>query len=165
MQRRQFLAKSVKLALGSCAATLLSGKLAPAALAAAELNNFDEHESRVLTVMARAMFPHRDLDDSHYLAIVNQLDGLDAATLNLIKTGIATMNKNAGGNWLRLAVDEKLKVMEAAQAEPFFAVILNTSIDVLYRNPDVWKMVGYQGSSIEYGGYLNRGFDDIDWLP
>ena len=24
---------------------------------------------------------------------------------------------------------------------------------------------GYEGSSAEHGGYINRGFADIDWLP
>ncbi len=62
-------------------------------------------------------------------------------------------------------MNAKLQVMEELQTEPFFGAILNQTIDVLYRNPDVWKLVGYEGSSIEYGGYLNRGFNDIDWLP
>jgi hypothetical protein len=35
----------------------------------------------------------------------------------------------------------------------------------LYSNPQVWPLFGYQGSSLEYGGYLERGFDDIAWLP
>jgi hypothetical protein len=26
-------------------------------------------------------------------------------------------------------------------------------------------MFGYEGSSVEKGGYLGRGFDDIAWLP
>jgi hypothetical protein len=29
----------------------------------------------------------------------------------------------------------------------------------------VWPLFGYEGSSLEYGGYLERGFDDIGWLP
>ena len=28
----------------------------------------------------------------------------------------------------------------------------------------VWAHIGYEGSSFERGGYLQRGFDDIDWL-
>jgi hypothetical protein len=55
-------------------------------------------------------------------------------------------------------------VPEELQTEPFFGAILNQTIDVLYRNRDVWKLLGYEGSSIEYGGYLNRGFNDVDWL-
>ena len=33
-----------------------------------------------------------------------------------------------------------------------------------YDNKAVWPLFGYEGSSWEKGGYLNRGFDDIDWL-
>lgn len=165
MQRRQFLAKSVKIALGSCAASMLSGQLFPAALAATTFSHFNEQQVRTLVVMARAMFPHRDLDDSFYIAVVEQLDQLETETLRLIDAGIAAMNEAASGSWLKLAADEKLVAMENEQTKPYFAVIQNKTIDVLYRNPDVWKLIGYQGSSIEYGGYLNRGFDDIDWLP
>ena len=28
-----------------------------------------------------------------------------------------------------------------------------------------WPLFGEEGSSWEKGGYINRGFDDIDWLP
>ena len=164
MKRRQFLARSVQLALGSSAASLLSGAFSPAAIAESELVHFREIEARTLTVMARALFPHRDLDDSYYFAVVKQLDALPAETLALIDDGLARMNGNGRRSWIERPVEQKLAALEKLQHEPFFAVILNKTIDVLYRNPDVWKLLGYQGSSIEFGGYLNRGFDDIDWL-
>jgi hypothetical protein len=28
----------------------------------------------------------------------------------------------------------------------------------------VWTKLGYEGPSAPEGGYLHRGFDDIDWL-
>ena len=31
-------------------------------------------------------------------------------------------------------------------------------------NEDVWPIFGYQGESFSQGGYIERGFDDIDWL-
>jgi hypothetical protein len=34
----------------------------------------------------------------------------------------------------------------------------------IYNNPDVWKILGYEGASAHLGGYLKRGFDDINWL-
>ena len=34
----------------------------------------------------------------------------------------------------------------------------------IYNNPEVWKVLGYEGPSAELGGYINRGFSDIDWL-
>ena len=65
----------------------------------------------------------------------------------------------------RVATRKKWDVLERQQREPYFALVLNTAIDVLYRDAEVWEMVGYGGSSLEHGGYLTRGFDDISWLP
>lgn len=143
----------------------MGGAFSSAAIADMELVHFREIEARTLTVMARALFPHRDLDDSYYFAVVKQLDALPAETLALIDDGLERMNGNAKRSWIERPVEQKLAVLERLQNEPFFTLILNKTIDVLYRNSDVWKLVGYQGSSIEFGGYLNRGFDDIDWLP
>jgi hypothetical protein len=28
-----------------------------------------------------------------------------------------------------------------------------------------WAHFGYEGSSFEKGGYINRGFQDLNWLP
>jgi hypothetical protein len=35
----------------------------------------------------------------------------------------------------------------------------------LYNNPLVWRYFGYEGPSAHLGGYINRGFDDISWIP
>ena len=29
----------------------------------------------------------------------------------------------------------------------------------------VYRFFGFEGSSVEHGGYIQRGFDDIGWLP
>ena len=34
----------------------------------------------------------------------------------------------------------------------------------LYNQPAVWAKLGYQGASAQYGGYINRGFNDQDWM-
>ena len=36
---------------------------------------------------------------------------------------------------------------------------------MLYNNPQVWQAFGYEGEAFEYGGYIERGFDDLGWLP
>jgi hypothetical protein len=45
-----------------------------------------------------------------------------------------------------------------------FANFWPIAVRHIFRNRFVWALLGYQGSSIEYGGYLERGFDDIGWL-
>jgi hypothetical protein len=41
----------------------------------------------------------------------------------------------------------------------------SATINNLYNNPLVYRLFGFEGSSVEYGGYIERGFDDIGWLP
>lgn len=168
MKRRQFIADSVRLTLGAHAATLLSGVISPAVLADSSIKLFDDRETRTLVALTRAMFPHRDLDDRYYLAVVEHFDTQAAASpefLALVRGGIAMVDEASGGSWIDANPDAKLQVLEALQTEAFFGAVLNGTIDVLYRNQEVLSYLGYQGSSIEFGGYLNRGFDDIDWLP
>lgn len=168
MKRRQFIAASVRLALGARAAAMLSGVVAPAALASASLEIFDARETRTLVALTRAMFPHPELDDRHYVEVVAQLHAraaVSADLLVLVRGGLALLDEASDGPWIDASVEQKLQVMESLQTEPFFGAILNHTIDVLYRDEAVLTFLGYQGSSIEFGGYLNRGFDDIDWLP
>jgi hypothetical protein len=35
----------------------------------------------------------------------------------------------------------------------------------MYSDREVWQVLGYEGESYDKGGYLHRGFDDLDWLP
>ena len=34
----------------------------------------------------------------------------------------------------------------------------------LYNQKEIWPIFGYQGESFSQGGYIDRGFNDIDWL-
>ena len=34
----------------------------------------------------------------------------------------------------------------------------------LYNNKEVWPVFGYEGESASKGGYIDRGFNDLDWL-
>jgi hypothetical protein len=59
----------------------------------------------------------------------------------------------------------QLAALERSQASPFFQLLKATAVVALYDNPVVWKAFGYEGPSVHLGGYLHRGFDDLDWLP
>ena len=47
---------------------------------------------------------------------------------------------------------------------PFFQKVRGSLVTGIYNNPEVWAILGYEGESASKGGYINRGFDDIDWL-
>ena len=75
------------------------------------------------------------------------------------------MNEVAGKPWLRLTAVERKKVIQSLFDTPFVGMVRWVTQEVVLRDRQVWNQLGYQGSSIEQGGYLQRGFDDIDWLP
>ncbi len=87
-------------------------------------------------------------------------------TARLVDDGISMLDGKAGkGGWIAQTRERRLALLKEIESTPFFAFLRNSAIDVIYRDPRVWEKVGYGGSAIEYGGYLHRGFNDIDWLP
>ena len=48
---------------------------------------------------------------------------------------------------------------------PFFRMIRSVAVVAIYDDHETWELLGYEGPSFDKGGYLHRGFDDLDWLP
>jgi hypothetical protein len=169
MDRRQFLQKSGGAAAG--AAVVASGTaalVAPDGAWALELGALDEHEGKTLLKMARHLYPHDTLADLYYAGVVEALDGeakKDADVAKLLQDGVAALDAAHGIEWLSLSNGYQLEVLEGMQETPFFQKVRGTEVVALYNNKLVWRHFGYEGSSYEYGGYIDRGFDDLNWLP
>jgi hypothetical protein len=58
-----------------------------------------------------------------------------------------------------------VQVLRAVETTAFFQKLRGDLVVSLYNQKEVWPKFGYEGSSFEHGGYLHRGFNDIDWLP
>jgi hypothetical protein len=168
LSRRHFLHLAQQLAIGASAITICPLSLTAYDFKSLELNHIDPTEGLMLAQLSRFLFPHDDLADAVYVDVVRDI-GVDIAFNNdtkiLITDAMALLKSEAGCDWLNTAEQEKFRILESLQNTPFFRYLHWRTIESLYRNPEVWKLLGYQGSSLEYGGYLNRGFDDIDWLP
>ena len=127
---------------------------------------------RVLVKFARDLFPHDRLLDEYYSAAIAGLEGeakKDSATRNLLAGGVAELNRlamAAAGKPYADVTDENTRVAVIKQVEgkPFFTKVYGGAIVGLYNNPNVWPKFGYEGPSSAKGGYINRGFSDIDWL-
>ncbi len=140
---------------------------------AAETAGLSAEESRALLKMTRDLFPHDRLDDSFYAKAIAPLQdeaAKDAATRKLFAGGIAQLNAatmaSAGKPFADVS-DENARVAAIKQIEDgaFFAKVYNGTMTPLYNQPELWPKFGYQGPSSAQGGYLHRGFSDIDWLP
>ena len=125
-------------------------------------------ESRILVLLARRLFPHRALSNQPYLSAATtfvQRAEKSADLAKLLKSGIASLQKISAGDWPAQAEPKQIAAMKAIEATAFFASLRFHVLMSIYQNREVWKQIGYEGSSFEQGGYINRGFDDIDWLP
>jgi len=46
----------------------------------------------------------------------------------------------------------------------FFKTLRSGLVIGLYNQKELWPLFGYEGSSADKGGYIERGFDDLTWL-
>ena len=169
LNRREFLCNSGKTLAGVVVAS--SGAVTlifPATGWSAQLTVLNEHESKTLLSMTREMFPHDKVEDKFYAVVVTALDA-DASgntdTAKQLKAGVANLDKLAQGDWQALSADKRGAVLKQIENTAFFNSVKSKCVTGIYNNKDLWDHFGYEGSSTEHGGYINRGFDDLDWLP
>jgi len=172
VHRRVFLrgAATTPAAAAIAAAGLTIG---PDAAWAADLKAVKPATMTVLARAARDIYPHDQLADRYYIAAVLPYDdqaAKDAALKALLEEGVAQLDaesrKRFGRDYIRLGSEEqRVQVLQAVEKSAFFQKLRGDLIVTLYNQKEVWPKFGYEGSSFEHGGYINRGFDDIDWLP
>lgn len=127
-----------------------------------------EVDRRTLVRVARLLYPHDALDDDVYMDVLKPVLARAESKkgfAGLLRKGVAMLDAGERGSWLTASRDDQLRALERIKDESFFKVMQGNVRRELYEHPAVWKLIGYEGSSVEYGGYLHRGFDDIDWLP
>ena len=57
------------------------------------------------------------------------------------------------------------RALKRIDGSDFFETVRGATLAGLYGNPRVAALFGWEGSSVEHGGYIDRGFNDIGWLP
>ena len=125
-----------------------------------------------LLVLARDIFPHDRISDRYYLQALEPLETQAAADDKLkalLSEGVAALDRLAKLRFRKTyaALDkesERLSLLYVIEHGAFFQKVKGHLVTGFYDNKAVWPLFGYEGSSWEKGGYLNRGFDDIDWL-
>jgi hypothetical protein len=123
-------------------------------------------EAEVLLRMTRQLYPHDMLGDIYYAEVVEAYDAKakgDPEIVALVKEGTAQLDQVYGVPWLKLSPGTQLEALKAVEGGKFFQSVRGHTVVALYNNKNVWPSFGYQGSSIEYGGYLFRGFQDAGW--
>lgn len=171
MDRRRFLEASGQAAAGAAVVAAAGGTtmlMAPDGAWAMTLETLSGADGVTLLKALRVIYPHASLGDQYYAAVVEALDQDAKAkpeTATMLKDGIAGLDRAMPMPFAEMSEGNQLETLEAIQDSAFFQTIRFKVIAVLYNNPRIWQAFGYEGSSYEFGGYIERGFNDLGWLP
>lgn len=124
-----------------------------------------DDERRLLIRTLRVVFPHDRFGEEPYARTADAV--VEAATATprqalMLRAGLRDLQAQAFDEMDEQAASAHL---ESLTSTPFFGLVHGTGVVALYDDHDVWDVLGYEGPSYDHGGYLDRGFDDLDWLP
>lgn len=166
-KRRGFLQALGSAALVSLAPGVSSGSSGnPGVQADAEF--LSPPVTETLLRMLRLLFPHDEIDDLPYISVVRTIMQMASAKPDLfavLNAGVRELDGVQSQPWLKLSQTKQLEALALLEPSQFFQTVRVTGRFLFYGNKEVWPYFGYEGSSYEHGGYLNRGFNDLDWLP
>lgn len=166
LSRRMFLMTTTM--AGVTTSSLLGG----AQIASAGL--LDDGQSAMLLRMVQDIYPHPDLLQlAHYQAIADTVvKGLeaDAEQARALTEGLTKINAQSqdlfGKDYVAIEdADAREGLLRHFQNDAFFQGVRWTAYFGIYDNKDIWPLFGYEGSSVEKGGYIDRGFSDITFVP
>lgn len=166
LTRRQLLSRGFA-AAGSSLILGAGFVAAPDAAWAYEAAALKPETLATLIRMARDIYPHDRLGDEFYVVAIKGYDTPETAPE--IEAGIAALNAAAQGagfaDYLSAGwEDDRVAILRGMEHSAFFQKIRGGLVTGLYNQKEVWPLFGYEGESFSKGGYINRGFDDINWL-
>ena len=128
----------------------------------------EQHVAATVAALARTLYPHVALPDSVYARVPAKIDEAareDAAQAQTVNDGVADLDGRGEQPFVERSAEQQLADAKAIEGSDFFELVRSTAVVEIYSDPSTWKLLGYEGPSFAQGGYLERGFNDLDWLP
>lgn len=137
-----------------------------------EAKGFAPAAVQTLIQTSRDIYPHDRLADRFYAVAVKDFDtkaAADAKLKALFEDGVAKLDAAAraahGVPYVQLGWEEdRVALLKRIETTPFFKTLRSGLVTGLYNQKEAWPLFGYEGSSADKGGYIDRGFDDLTWL-
>ena len=128
---------------------------------------------KTLVKVARDIYPHDFLADSYYITAIKPWDGKaakDPAVKTVLEDGVRRLDQDAQDRhkvgYAQVPWEaDRVALLQGIEQTDFFKKLRSDLVVSLYNQEELWPKFGYEGSSAEHGGYIKRGFNDIDWLP
>jgi hypothetical protein len=170
LTRRQLLSNAA--AVGAVAVAGPGFIAAPDGAWAMETKALAPQTMATLIQIARDIYPHDRIADRYYAVAVKGHDeqaASDPAHKALVEAGVGELDALAasahGVGYAAVGWEiDRVALLNQVADGPFFQTIRGGLVVSLYNQKEVWPIFGYEGESFSQGGYIARGFDDIDWL-
>ena len=128
---------------------------------------------KTLVKVARDIYPHDMLVDGYYITAIKPWDAKaakDPAIKALLEDGVRRLDQDAQDRhkvaYAQVPWEaDRVVLLQGVEQTDFFKKLRSDLVVSLYNQEELWPKFGYEGSSAEHGGYIKRGFNDIDWLP
>lgn len=165
MTRRQLLSGTVAVSASFAIGTGFIA--APDAAWALEVTHLKPETMATLVRMARDIYPHDQVADEYYVIAVRGYDSAEMAAM--VEAGISALDAAAQGRGHASYLDigwerDRVDILRAMEESHFFQTVRGGLVTGLYNQKAVWPIFGYEGESFSEGGYMDRGFNDINWL-
>jgi hypothetical protein len=128
----------------------------------------EQDVAETVAALARTIYPHVALPDTVYARVPAKIDEAareDAEQARMIAQGVADLDSRGSDPFTQRTAEQQLADAKAIAGSDFFELVRSTAVVEIYSDPTTWKLLGYEGPSFAKGGYLERGFADLDWLP
>jgi hypothetical protein len=125
------------------------GILASAAPAVSAAGTRDDAEVRSVANLIRELVPHA-VDEAVYLDAARAIRAALGVTAEQADDCLRRLREHGSGG--------------LPASDPLIGRVRTAAVEALYRDPRVWKLIGYGGNALAKGGYVAT-FNDIDWLP
>ncbi len=165
LTRRALLSRAV--AAGALVVAGAGFIAAPDGAWAVEVRTITEAQMATLLQMARDIYPHDRIGDRFYAVAIKGYDTPEQA--QMIAAGIEALDAAAREAGFESYVEagweaDRVAILRSIEESDFFQTVRGGLVTGLYNQKEVWPIFGYEGESFSEGGYIHRGFDDIDWL-
>ena len=124
-----------------------------------------KEDKEILMKMVRTLYPHDRFPDGPYLRttddVINKGNSSPEKAI-MLQEGI---DKLKADSFNKMNFEKATKYLTDMGRTEFFEHVRGTTTVTLYNDKETWELLGYEGYSYDKGGYINRGFNDLDWLP
>ena len=111
-----------------------------------------------LTALARQLFPYDGLGDEVYVTVISDVlantknnEAMQSCAEQL--NGFLTMNDS-----------KQIDAIRQIETMPSFNEVRETVLTNLHNCQELWTLIGYEGPSLQFGGYAQEERANLDWL-